>query len=53
MTRGALIPVEVVATEAKFTEHTNSSRFMLRDAVWRLDGVQDVTTRLKAAEGEM
>ena len=53
VTRGALIPVDVVAKEARFTEHTNSSRFMLRDAVWRLDGVQDVTAKLKAAEGGM
>lgn len=51
--RGALIPINVVEKEAKFTEHTNSSRFMLRDAVWRLDGVRDVTTELKVAEGEM
>lgn len=53
VTRGALIPVDVVTKEARFTEHTNSSRFMLRDTVWRLDGVQDVTAKLKAAEGEM
>lgn len=51
--RGALIPIEVVEKEARFTEHTNSSRFMLRDAVWRLEGVRDVTAELKAAEGEI
>lgn len=51
--RGALIPIDIVGQEAKFTQHTNSSRFLLRDAIWTLPGVRDVTAELKAAEGTM
>lgn len=51
--RGALIPIDIVLQEAKFTQHTNSSRFLLRDAIWTLPGVRDVTAELKAAEDTM
>jgi transposase len=48
--RGALIPRSVVRNGSKFTTHTNSSRFMLRDDVWNASGVEDVTAVLRAVE---
>lgn len=48
--RGALIPRSVVRNGSKFTTHTNSNRFMLRDDVWNSSGVEDVTAILRAVE---
>jgi hypothetical protein len=48
--RAAIIPIEVVEAEAKFIEHTRSSKFMLRDAVWSRPGVRDVTDTLRAVD---
>lgn len=45
--RAALIPHDVVVNIARRTEHTNSWRLMLTDAVWDLAGVEDVTERLR------
>ena len=49
--RAALIPAAVVRDHAKFTAHTNSHRFMLRDAIWDAAGVVDATERLRTVEG--
>jgi hypothetical protein len=46
--RAALIPHAVAMSRATFVEHTNSHKFMLRDDVWRADGVCDVTQHLRA-----
>jgi hypothetical protein len=46
--RAAIIPAAVVVAEAKFIEHTNSSKFMLRDAIWAQPGVRDATEELRA-----
>ncbi len=46
--RAALIPASVVRDRSKFTEHTNSHRFLLRDDIWDAAGVQDVTADLRA-----
>ena len=48
--RAALIPVEVVVEAAKFVASVNGWRFILRDAVWSIPEVRDVTDELKAAE---
>ncbi|WP_299442417.1 hypothetical protein [uncultured Rhodospira sp.] len=48
--RAALIPVAIVRERANYITHTNSHKFMLRDEVWVIPGVTDVTDRLKAAE---
>jgi hypothetical protein len=48
--RAALIPLAVVVARAKRSEHTNSWRFQLRDDVWCISGVVDVTVQLKEAE---
>ena len=45
--RAALIPASVVRDRSKFTEHTNSHRFLLRDDIWDESGVQDVTENLR------
>ena len=49
--RAALIPAGVVRDHSKFIEHTNSHKFLLRDAIWDVTGVVDATERLRAVEG--
>lgn len=48
--RAALIPYARVVDLAKRVERTNSWRFLLRDAVWSVPGVHDVTADLRRAE---
>lgn len=48
--RAALIPSSVVESQTSYASHTNSHRFLLRDAVWQLPGVTDVTEQLGVAE---
>jgi len=48
--KGCLIPYAVIKQHSTPTVHTNSHRFLLRDAVWSLPGVQDITDSLKEAE---
>jgi hypothetical protein len=47
--RAALVPVAVVRTRSVHVAHTNSWKFLLRDDVWTLPGVRDVTGELSAA----
>ena len=46
--RAALIPHKVVIKHASFVERTNSHRFLLRDDIWCIQGVRDVTTELRS-----
>ncbi len=46
----ALIPAAVVREHSTYIKHTNSHRFMLRDAIWDAPGVIDVTERLREVE---
>jgi hypothetical protein len=48
--RGALIPYEIVEPRATYVDSVKAWRFMLRDSVWNIEGVVDVTDKLKAAE---
>ena len=48
--KGALIPFQVVKDHAVFVRHTNGWKFVLRDSVWSLPGVEDITSRLKAVD---
>jgi hypothetical protein len=48
--RAALIPRSVVVDRANFVKHTNSHKFLLRDDVWKINGVKDVTDILNAVE---
>ena len=46
--RAAIIPHALVLDKSHYHEHTNSWRFLLRDAVWKLPSVEDATDRLRA-----
>lgn len=46
VSRAALIPTEVVRDRSKFSQHTNSYRFLLCDDIWNAAGVVDVTANL-------
>ena len=48
--RGALVPYAVVKRQAVYVKHTNSWRFILRDSVWNLPGVRDITKQLQRAQ---
>jgi hypothetical protein len=48
--RAALVPYEVVNEIASFVSHVNAWRVILRDSVWSIPGVQDVTSDLVATE---
>jgi hypothetical protein len=48
--RGAIIPYEVVQPRASYVDTVKDWRFILRDSVWNIEGVIDVTDKLKAAE---
>lgn len=48
--RAALIPYRVVKSESTFVPGTNSWRFLLRDGVWQLPGVIDITDKLQKAQ---
>lgn len=47
--RAAQIPVAIVREHSKPTPHVNGWRFLLRDAIWALPGVIDVTEPVRAA----
>jgi hypothetical protein len=47
--RGAILPYEVVQPRATYV--VKAWRFMLREAVWEVPGVIDVTAELRSAEG--
>ena len=48
--RAALIPAAVAREQSKYIEHTNSHKFLLRDAIWDEPSVVDVTDKLRAVE---
>ncbi|MFZ2620610.1 MAG: hypothetical protein WAX89_07040 [Alphaproteobacteria bacterium] len=46
--KAALIPYQIIIDcNPYFTQHTNSHIFYLRDSVWEIPGVRDVTEELK------
>jgi hypothetical protein len=45
--KAALIPVDIVERESKYSNHVNAWRFLLRDSIWILPGVTDVTPALR------
>ncbi len=47
--RAALIPRGVVKERSTYVAHTNSHKFILRDDVWDVPSVQDVTAKVAAA----
>jgi hypothetical protein len=48
--RAAIIPCSVAVEHSTFVKHTNSYKFLLRDDVWQMPGVHDVTTELRSIE---
>ncbi len=44
--RAALIPAAVVKDRSTYVAHDNKYKFMLRDDVWDIPGVQDVTKEI-------
>lgn len=48
--RAALIPFNVVKDHAVFVKHTNGWKFVLRDSIWTLPGVADITAQLQQVE---
>lgn len=48
--RAALIPFLVVKDHAAFVKHTNGWKFVLRDSIWLLPGVEDITERLQQVD---
>lgn len=48
--KACLVPYEMVKEHGKHNEHSNSHRFLLRESVWSLPGVTDITEELKRAE---
>lgn len=47
--RAAIIPIDVIRAKSSHVGHTNSWRFLLRDDVWSIAGVRDVTAELRTA----
>ena len=47
--RAAIIPHAVVMKHARPAPHSNSHKFLLRDDIWDVPGVCDVTDKLSAA----
>lgn len=48
--RAALIPYRIVKSHSSYVQKTNSWKFLLRDSVWTLPGVEDITVRVKDAQ---
>jgi hypothetical protein len=48
--KAALIPRSVVVQKCRFSNHTNSSIFILNDSIWECEGVKDITTVLQEAQ---
>lgn len=51
--RAAIIPIGIVRTHSSFTQHVNAWRFMLRDAIWLLPEVRDVTRDIVRAQASL
>jgi hypothetical protein len=51
--KACLIPRDIVARHACFVKHTNALKFLLRDELWSVPGVVDITRQLQQAEAAM
>ena len=50
VSRAALIPYDVVVAHARFVKHSNSWLLHLRDSIWDLPGVEDITAKIKQVQ---
>lgn len=51
--RAALIPISIIDENSDHVAHTNSWKFLLRDNVWQMDGVVDVSDKLREAAQQL
>lgn len=51
--RAALIPIAIIDDNSDHVAHTNSWNFLLRDNVWQMNGVIDVSDKLRAAAKQL
>ena len=47
--RAAVIPIALVGSESKRSDHVNGWRFLLKDSIWDRPGVRDVTADIQSA----
>jgi hypothetical protein len=52
VSKACLVPVAQVRTHSEYIRRTNSWRFLLRDSVWDLPGVIDISSDVAAAQSE-
>jgi hypothetical protein len=50
--RACLLPIKIVEQEAVYREHVNGWILHLRDSLWELEGVDDITSAVRAAEAD-
>lgn len=50
--KACLVPLSEVLAHSEYIERTKSWRFILRDRVWSLPGVVDISSQLAAAQEE-
>ena len=48
--KAALVPYNIILEKAKHSPHVNGGRFILRDSIWDMATVEDVTEKLKSKE---
>ena len=48
--KSCLVPHDIVFKRAVYTKHGNAWIFQLRDEIWNLEGVRDLTEEMKMAE---
>lgn len=51
--RACVVPFDVVQKRAAFSKHVNAHRLLLRDEVWSVPGVRDVTAEMTLAATEV
>ncbi len=51
--KAAIIPIKVVVNLSTYVEHTNSWKFFLKDSVWNLPEVEDVTETIKIQSSKL
>lgn len=51
--RACVVPFDVVQARAAFSKHVNAHRLLLRDEVWHLPGVRDVTSEVRKAAADV
>ncbi|MBI3566498.1 MAG: hypothetical protein HY079_14990 [Elusimicrobia bacterium] len=53
VSRGCVIPHNVILSRARFSNHANAHIFHLTDDVWKIGGVRDITDILRRAQNSI